>query len=175
MSRGSKNYYCGTFCWGTLQLTSCAISWQTKWRNLLVTMWNMQKWTFRTAFFLNEVSICIMAKVGGTILSRTTIISQSVFRSPIDQILLMMIQCMVGQKKMYNLSSLLKIRLSLWLFLYVMNVLSLWLYLWKKVFILKLIGLPCHPAGSPPSIPFLILFFSHRISFSLYFGHLNQK
>ena len=78
MSRGSKNYYCGTFCWGTLQLTSCAISWQTKWRNLLVTMWNMQKWTFRTTFFLNEVSICLMAKVGGTILSRTTIISQSV-------------------------------------------------------------------------------------------------
>ena len=139
----------------------------------------MQKWTFRTTFFLNEVSICLMAKVGGTILSRTTIISQSVQISYWPN-KLMMIQCMVGQKKMYNLSSLLKIRLSLWLFLYLMNVLSLWLYLWKKVFILKLIGLPCHPAGSPPSIPFLILFFSHRIcprqmSFSLYFGCLNQK
>lgn len=98
-----------------------------------------------------------MAKVD-TILSRTTIISQSVQISYWPNKL--MIQCIVGQKKMYNLSSLLKIRLSLWLFLsYLMNVLSLWLYLWKKVFIRKLIGLPCHPAGSPPfSFPHIVLF-----------------
>ena len=101
-----------------------------------------------------------MAKVD-TILSRTTIISQSVLISYWPNKL--MVQCIVGQKKMYNLSSLLKIRLSLWLFLsYLMNVLSLWLYLWKKVFIRKLIGLPWHPPGSPP---FLSSYCSFRTKF----------
>ena len=77
--------------------------------------------------------------------------SRKVFKSLIDQI--------DGQKEMHNGSILLKIRF--YNFSHCMNFFSLSLYLWKKVFILKLIDLPWavfFPLFSPVQHTFFLVF-----------------